>query len=365
MPATWPVLVFDIETIPDVAGLRRLRGADPALSNEQVLAQEVAQRAADGRSDFMPHYLQRIVAISCVFRGGEGLRVHSFVDRSRDGDTSEEARIVQLFFNTVEKRVPQLVSWNGGGFDLMIQAMSGLMSVTGPKDGPPYRIPLAISDVGAGLYLTIGVLAALQARQKTGEGQWVETSLLEATVSLGVYEAANYFANGKRPEKLGQAHRGSSPYQVFQTADGWLTIGGAQQNFFRKLCAMIGKPELADDPRFKTNAERVGNNDLIVGLLQKEVAKRSTADWMTALEAEGIPAGPVLHHDEVFADPQILARGMVAEVEHAKAGRQKTLGVPLKMSATQGDVRRAAPTLGQHDNEIRRARGRAKIKGGK
>ncbi|HKH66754.1 MAG TPA: CoA transferase [Reyranella sp.] len=126
----------------------------------------------------------------------------------------------------------------------------------------------------------------------------------------------------------------------------------------------MGQPELADDPRFKTNAERVRNNELIVGLLQKQVAKRSTADWMTALEAEGIPAGPVLHHDEVFADPQILARGMVAEVEHAKAGRQKTLGVPLKMSATQGGVRRAAPTLGQHDAEVR-ARGRAKTKGGK
>ncbi|MBX9943509.1 MAG: CoA transferase [Reyranella sp.] len=240
-----------------------------------------------------------------------------------------------------------------GGFDLMIQAMSGLMSVTGPKDGPPYRIPLAISDVGAGLYLTIGILAALQARQKTGQGQWVETSLLEATVSLGVYEAANYFANGQRPEKLGQAHRGSSPYQVFQTADGWLTIGGAQQNFFRKLCAMIGRPELADDPRFKSNALRVKNNDVLIGILQEQVRRRTTADWMTALAAEGIPAGPVLHHDEVFTDPQILARGMVAEVEHAAAGRQKTLGVPLKMSATPGGVRRAAPTLGQHDAEVR------------
>ncbi len=239
-----------------------------------------------------------------------------------------------------------------GGFDLMIQAMSGLMSVTGPKDGPPYRIPLAISDVGAGLYLTIGILAALQARQKTGQGQWVETSLLEATVSLGVYEAANYFANGKRPDKLGQAHRGSSPYQVFQTADGWLTIGGAQQNFFRRLCALIGKPELADDPRFRSNADRVKNNDLIADLLQEEVCKRTTARWMAELEAEGIPAGPVLHHDEVFADPQVLARGMVAEVDHAKAGRQKTLGVPLKLSATPGGVRRAAPTLGQHDGEI-------------
>jgi crotonobetainyl-CoA:carnitine CoA-transferase CaiB-like acyl-CoA transferase len=240
-----------------------------------------------------------------------------------------------------------------GGFDLVMQAMSGLMSVTGPKDGPPYRIPLAISDVGAGLYLTIGVLSALQARQKTGEGQWVETSLLEATVSLGVYEAASYFATGVRPERLGQGHRGSSPYQVFQTADGWITIGGAQQNFFRKLCSLIGKPGLVDDPRFKTNALRVKNNDAIVAILQAEVVKRTTADWMVALEAEGIPAGPVLHHDEVFSNPQILARGMVAEVEHIRAGRQKTLGVPIKMSATKGRVRRAAPALGQHDAELK------------
>jgi crotonobetainyl-CoA:carnitine CoA-transferase CaiB-like acyl-CoA transferase len=173
-------------------------------------------------------------------------------------------------------------------------------------------------------------------------------------VSLGVYEAANFFANGKRPEKLGQGHRGSSPYQVFQTKDGWLTIGAAQQNFFRKVCEMIGKPELADDPRFKTNALRVKHNDEIVALLQAEIAKRTTADWMKAFEAEGIPAGPVMHHDEVFADPQILARGMVAEVEHAKAGKQRTLGVPIKMSATPGSVRRAAPVLGQHDDEIKK-----------
>ena len=241
-----------------------------------------------------------------------------------------------------------------GGFDLVTQAMSGLMSVTGPKDGPPYRIPLAISDVGAGLYLTIGILSALQERQKSGEGQWVETSLLEATVSLGVYEAANYFATGKRPEKLGQGHRGSSPYQVFRTADGWLTIGAAQQNFFRALCEMIGEPELAEDPRFATNAQRVTNNDALIALLEPHLAKKTNAEWMMALETAGIPAGPVLHHDEVFADPQVLARGMVAEVEHAKAGRQKTLGVPLKFSRTRTSVRRAAPVLGQHDAEIKK-----------
>jgi len=243
-----------------------------------------------------------------------------------------------------------------GGFDLVIQAMSGLMSVTGPKDGPPYRIPLAISDVGAGLYLTIGVLAALQARHKTGLGQWVETSLLEATVSLGVYEAANYLATGKRPEKLGQGHRGSSPYQVFRTGDGWLAIGAAQQKFFLKLCELIGRPELADDPRFRTNALRVEHNDQIVAILQAELAKCRTADWLSALEAAGIPAGPVLYHDEVFADPQILARDMIGEVTHARAGRQKTLGVPIKMSANPPGLRRAAPTLGQHDDEVKRRR---------
>jgi crotonobetainyl-CoA:carnitine CoA-transferase CaiB-like acyl-CoA transferase len=239
-----------------------------------------------------------------------------------------------------------------GGFDLMVQAMSGLMSVTGPKDGPPYRIPLAISDVGAGLYLAVGVLAALQARQHSGLGQWVETSLLEATVSLGVYEAAGYFTDGKRPAKMGQSHRGSSPYQVFQTADGWITIGGSQQNFYQRLCHLVGRPELIDDPRFASNAKRVANNEAIVELLQERLRLKTTDQWMEALGAEGIPAGPVLYHDEVFTDPQILARGMVAEVEHAKAGRQKTLGVPIKMSATPSKVRRAAPTLGQHDGEI-------------
>ena len=247
-----------------------------------------------------------------------------------------------------------------GGFDLVIQAMSGLMSVTGPKDGPPYRIPLAISDVGAGLYLTIGVLSALQARHKTGEGQWVETSLLEATVSLGVYEAANYFATGVRPEKLGQGHRGSSPYQVFQTKDGWITIGAAQQNFFRKVCGMIGQPGLVDDARFKTNALRVKNNTEIVAILQAELIKRTNADWLAAFEAEGIPAGPVMYHDEVFADPQILARGMVGEVAHARAGKQKTLGVPIKLSATPGGLRRAAPVLGEHDRELKKPKSEGK-----
>ena len=141
---------------------------------------------------------------------------------------------------------------------------------------------------------------------------------------------------------------------MFQTKDVWITIGGAQQNFFVKFCALVGKPELALDPRFKANALRVKNNDAIVAILQGEIAKRTTDDWMKALEVEGIPAGPVLYHDEVFTDPQILARGMVGEVDHARAGKRKTLGVPIKRSATPGGLGRAAPTLGQHDAEIRK-----------
>ena len=228
-----------------------------------------------------------------------------------------------------------------GGFDLMIQAMSGLMSVTGPKDGPPYRIPLAISDVGAGLYLTIGVLAALQARQKTGEGQWVETSLLEATVSLGVYEAANYFANGKRPEKLGQAHRGSSPYQVFQTADGWLTIGGAQQNFFRKLCALIGKPELADDPRFKTNKDRLAHKPELEAELAALTKDRNGEEFANELMQNGVPSGAVMEVPDVMEHPHTKHRDMVWE----KDG-YRNVGNPVKLSRTQASMRSKPRTFG-------------------
>jgi crotonobetainyl-CoA:carnitine CoA-transferase CaiB-like acyl-CoA transferase len=224
--------------------------------------------------------------------------------------------------------------------------------VCGPEDGPPHRLPIAISDVAAGMFATIGILAALEARRRSGRGQMVETSLLDAAVSLGVYEAAYVFATGQRPPRLGQAHRGSAPYQVFRTKDGWLTIGGAQQGFFERLCDIVGRPELKTDARFRSNASRVENNRALVELLQERLAQRSSAEWQRALDEAGIPAGPVLHHDEVFAHPQILARDMVVEVEHPKAGRTRTLGVPLKFSETPAAVRRPAPLLGEHTEEI-------------
>ncbi|MBW4089946.1 MAG: CoA transferase [Proteobacteria bacterium] len=239
-----------------------------------------------------------------------------------------------------------------GGYDLISQAMSGLMSINGPEDGPPYRLPIAISDVAAGMFLAFGLLAALEARHRSGQGQYVETSLVEAATSFCVYEAAHYFATGTRPPRIGQQHRGSSPYQVFATADGFITIGASQQKFFVAFCAIVGLPGLVDDPRFASVAERVAHNRELVALLAEPLRTQPSARWLDALEAAGIPAGPVLGFDQVFTDPHMLARGMVAETTHPVTGAFRTLGVPVKLSATPGSVRRPAPRLGEHTDDV-------------
>ena len=239
-----------------------------------------------------------------------------------------------------------------GGFDLITQAMSGLMSVNGPEDGPPYRLPIAISDVTAGMFLAFGMLAALEARHRTGQGQHVETSLLEAATSLCVYEAAHYFATGTRPPRIGQQHRGSSPYQVFATTDGYITIGASHQKFFQGLCEIVGLPELVEDKRFLRVVDRVANNRALIALLQAKIAEKPSAHWLATLEAVGIPAGPVLHFDEVFTDPQILARDMVVETHHPVTGPFRTMGVTVKLSDTPGKVRAPAPRLGEHNAEV-------------
>ncbi len=239
-----------------------------------------------------------------------------------------------------------------GGFDLMIQAMSGLMSVNGDPHGPPMRLPVAISDVAAGLFGAVGILSALAARERTGRGQEVDVSLYESAVAFGVYEAAHYFATGENPPRLGQAHRGSSPYQVFRTKDGWITLGGGTQELWLRICRLLGCEELARDPRFSDNAARVANNAALVELLEPRLARESNAHWLALLGEHGVPAGPVMSHAELFADPQARAREMAVEVKHPSAGRMRTLGVPVKLSETAGGVRRPAPLLGEHTAEV-------------
>ena len=239
-----------------------------------------------------------------------------------------------------------------GGFDLIACGMSGLMSINGPPDGPPYRIPMPVSDVCGGMNGAIGILTALAARNRTGRGQHVDTSLFESGISLGVYEAANVFANGEVPERLGQAHRGSAPYQLFPTSDGYVTVGGAQDNFWRGTCKILGCEQLVEDPRFKSKAERVANNKELVSELEVFFRRQSTSKLCKAFDEAGIPAGPVMNHVEVYNDPQTLAREMVVQVEHSKLGQMKTIGIPVKLSDTPGKITRSAPLLGEHNSEV-------------
>lgn len=239
-----------------------------------------------------------------------------------------------------------------GGFDLIACGMSGLMSINGPPDGPPYRIPMPVSDVCGGMNGAIGILMALVARDQNGLGQHVDTSLFEAGISLGVYEAANVFATGQVPERLGQAHRGSAPYQLFTTSDGYMTIGGAQDSFWRGTCKILGCEHLLNDERFTSKADRVENNRQLVEELGKFFIQRTTKELCEAFEAEGIPAGPVMNHVEVFNDPQTLHREMVIETEHSKIGKTKTIGVPVKLSKTPASIRKGAPLLGEHNQEV-------------
>jgi crotonobetainyl-CoA:carnitine CoA-transferase CaiB-like acyl-CoA transferase len=226
------------------------------------------------------------------------------------------------------------------------------MSINGAEDGPPLVVPIPLADVGAGMFGLIGILAALAWRATSGEGQWVDASLLETPIAWSVYEAAAFFATGETPRRLGQGHRTNAPYQAFRTADGWINLGGGSQQFWRTICKVLEVEHLVDDPRFTTPTLRVQHRQALEDLLQPRFLTAPTAVWLEKLEAAGVPAGPILTYDQVFADPHVRAREMVVEVEHPKAGRTRVLGVPVKLSRTPGAVRRPAPTLGQHTDEI-------------
>jgi crotonobetainyl-CoA:carnitine CoA-transferase CaiB-like acyl-CoA transferase len=239
-----------------------------------------------------------------------------------------------------------------GGFDRIAQGLSGLMSITGEEDGPPLPVPVPVADIGTGMFATIGILAALAHRARTGEGQRVDASLLETPIAWAVYEASSYFATGRVPERLGPGHRTNAPYQAFRTADGWVNLGGGAPGFWPLICRVLGVEALLDDPRFATPALRVEHRKTLETLLEARFLTASTADWLARLEAAGVPAGPILAYDQVFADPQVIAREMAVPVDHPRAGPTRVLGIPLKLSATPGRVRRPAPTLGQHTDEV-------------
>ena len=240
-----------------------------------------------------------------------------------------------------------------GGFDLIAQGMSGLMSITGEAPGrPPIKCGAPIADITAGILGAMGVLAAYIQRAKTGQGQRVDTSLFEAGIVHTYWQSAIAMASGTAPGPMGSAHPLNAPYEAFKTTDGWITLGAANQANWLKLLDLITAPELGEDPRFTNNHDRITHRIELAKALAPIIRTRTSADWLSRLEAAGVPAGPVLDVAEMHRDPQTLAREMVTEAPHTKLGPVKTLGAPVKFSATPGGVTRGAPLLGEHTREV-------------
>jgi formyl-CoA transferase len=244
-----------------------------------------------------------------------------------------------------------------GGFDLVAQGVAGLMSVTGFPGGPPVKCGIPVTDLGAGLFLLAGIMAALYDRVRTGRGQCVDTSLLEAGLALSVWEATQYFSGGGIPEPTGSAHRMGAPYQAFRCADGYITIGAWSDRLFARLCDALGHGEWRTRPEFVTSGDRVAHRDTLAALIEDITARNTRRHWLDLFDAHDIPCGPINSYEEALRSPQTMARGMVQQVDHPTLGRLETLGSPLKLSSTPPTTGRPAPRLGEHTAQVLREAG--------
>ena len=244
-----------------------------------------------------------------------------------------------------------------GGFDLIAQGVSGLMSVTGEPDRPPVKVGVPLTDLGAAMFALAGILAALHYRTRTGRGQHIDTSLLEAGLALSVWESAQFFGEGVTPAPLGSAHRMLAPYQAIRCADGYITLGAANDRLFERLCALLEHPEWATEPQFQDATSRVKNRAALIARIEAITSSGSRAQWLARLEERGIPCGPINNYAEAFADPQTRARDMVVEMHHPTLGHLRVPGSPIKMSETPPEVGGHAPLLGEHTREVLREAG--------
>jgi crotonobetainyl-CoA:carnitine CoA-transferase CaiB-like acyl-CoA transferase len=246
------------------------------------------------------------------------------------------------------------------GYDFMIQGMGGVMSITGERDdlpgGGPQRVGIPIADIMTGMYATVAICAALAHREKSGSGQHLDLALLDTQVGVLANQGMNYLATGVAPGRIGNAHPNIVPYQPFKTRDGDVILACGNDNLFSKFCEVAGCQHLARDPRFSTNSKRVENREAITALLAEVFARRTTKEWCDALEAGGVPNGPINDLKQVFAEPQVAARGMRIELEHPLAGRVPLIASPMKFSGTPLEHKAAPPTLGQHTDEVLRGR---------
>jgi crotonobetainyl-CoA:carnitine CoA-transferase CaiB-like acyl-CoA transferase len=243
------------------------------------------------------------------------------------------------------------------GLDIIAQAMSGLMSITGEPNAPPVKVGVPITDLTCALYATIAVLAALRARDRDGRGQFIDVSLLESGVSFAVWEAGRYFATGEVPSPSGSAHQAIAPYQAVRSADGWFTFGANTQAHWLRCCAIFAREDLAGDPRFDTNEHRLANRPALIAEIEAATTRRPSADWVARLGAAGIPCGPILRFDQVFNDPHLAARSFFSDAPHPTVGPVRQLGSPMRFSATPVRLDHAGPPLGADTAEVLRELG--------
>lgn len=287
-------------------------------------------------------------------------RADVLVENFRPGTLDE----LGLGYETLRAKHPRLIytSISGfghsgplrerAGYDAVLQGEAGIMSLTGPRDACGYKVGVAIADLAAGLFAAQGTLLALYARERTGRGQQVDIAMLDSVAALLTYQAGIYFVTGAPPERHGNAHPTVAPYETFQAADGEVVLAAGNDELWRRFCRVAGLDAYAGDPRFATNRDRVRNYGALRPIVADTFSKRTRAEWLEVLNDAGIPAGPVRNLQEVLTDEQLLTREMVQVLQHSSAGPVQVLGVPVKLSATPGAVRRPPPALGEHTQEI-------------
>jgi len=345
--------VIKVERIPGGDDTRRF--APPKVNGEAsaflMMNRNKRGIALDLKQPMARAALERIIARSDVLI--ENFRTGT-MDRLGLGYEALSAAHPALIYCSVSGYGRTGPDADKGGFDLVAQGLSGLMRITGQPGGPPTKVGSPVTDINAGILAALGIVSAYVHRLKTGNGQLVDTSLLEAGVMQTFWQSAIFIGSGSEPGALGSAHPLTAPYQAFQTADGWITVGASNQANYARLVDVLGAPELLGDERFADNASRMRNLPELVRVLTARFVQKPSAAWLALLDEAGVPAGPVLDIADMLQHPQVVARDMVIETNHPSVGRTRAIGCPIKFSRSPTAVQRPAPRFGEHSAEVLR-----------
>ena len=367
------IRVLDLTRIlagPYAAMILRDLGAE-VIKIEQPVVGDEARGIGPFKNDFSLYFMsinrgKKSLTLNLKSQSGKEI----FVELVKQSDVLVEnfrpgaMKRLGLDYETLKKHRPSLLyaACSGfgqtgpyagrGAYDMIIQGMGGIISITGEPDRPPVRVGTSISDLTAALFTAIGILSALRHRDQTGEGQLIDVGMLDCQVAILENALVRYLSTGEVPQPLGRRHPTITPFEAFESADGYVVIAMGNNVLWKKFCDHVNQPELVDDERFCTNALRTEHHDELFPILAEIMRQRSTEQWVTALEEIGVPCGPVNTVDKVATDPQVLAREMIVEVEHEVTGTVGIPGIPIKLSETPGRVDAPAPNLGEHTEEI-------------